>query len=251
MHLCDQVFDIELNRCSHIILWKVSPWYTAPYPLLPCVKAHSTRGMATSLALFIMAHFCSVLLFGCDSPFSSWFSPFCWVYHALICCRSESGLVAVLQGVHLCPTLYVFDQVDWLKGKCCVYNFCSLKERNEVWQQVALSCSWTWWTEGYRTKEWLWGVYMIRWGCAYAIVGLLTWSGVVWIEFTVSTTLCPMMTGISVCRRLNSAIETVTETWNRVRQVSRVGMNSSKCEISSGVAGPLFSSVISGEIMPQ
>lgn len=207
MHLCDQVFDIKLNRCSHIILWKLSPWYTAPYPLLPCVKAPGEW----------QHHW----------PFSSF------------------------QGVHLCPTLYVFDQVNWLKGKCCVYNFCSLKERNEVWQQVALSCSWTRWTEGYRTKEWLWGLYMIRWGCAYAIVGLLTWSGVVWIEFTVSTTLCPMMTGISVCRRLNSAIETVTETWNRVRQVSRVGMNSSKCEISSGVAGPLFSSVISGEIMPQ
>lgn len=61
----------------------------------------------------------------------------------------------------------------------------------------------------------------------------------------VCITLHPMMTGISVWRRLNSAMEMVTETWSRVRHVSLVGMNSSKLDISSGVAGPWLSSTIS------
>lgn len=46
-------------------------------------------------------------------------------------------------------------------------------------------------------------------------------------------------------------METVTETLSRVRHVSLVGMNSSKLEISSGVAGPWFSSTISTETMTQ
>lgn len=54
-----------------------------------------------------------------------------------------------------------------------------------------------------------------------------------------------MMTGNRVWRRLNSAIEMVTETWSSVRHVSLVGMNSSKSDNSSGVTGPCFSSNIS------
>lgn len=61
-------------------------------------------------------------------------------------------------------------------------------------------------------------------------------------------TLPPLMTGISMWRRLNSAIETVTETWRSVRQVSLVGMNSSNLEISSGVTGQQLSSTISADI---
>lgn len=57
----------------------------------------------------------------------------------------------------------------------------------------------------------------------------------------------PMITGNNVCRRLNSAMETVTEACNSVRHVSLVGMNSSKLVISSGVAGPWFSSGISSD----
>lgn len=60
-----------------------------------------------------------------------------------------------------------------------------------------------------------------------------------------------MMTGNSVWRRLNSAIETVTETCSSVRHVSLVGMNSSKLDISSGVAGPWLSSSISKDTMTQ
>lgn len=60
-----------------------------------------------------------------------------------------------------------------------------------------------------------------------------------------------MITGISVWRRLNSAMETVTETWSRVRHVSLVGMNSSKLDISSGVVGPWLSSAISTETVTQ
>lgn len=67
----------------------------------------------------------------------------------------------------------------------------------------------------------------------------------------VRNTLHPIMTGISVWRRLNSAMETVTETWSRVRHVSLVGMNSSKFDISSGVAGPWLSSTISTETVTQ
>lgn len=40
-------------------------------------------------------------------------------------------------------------------------------------------------------------------------------------------------------------METVTDTWSRVRQVSLVGMNSSKLDISSDLAGPWLSSIIS------
>lgn len=63
-----------------------------------------------------------------------------------------------------------------------------------------------------------------------------------------NTTLRPKMTGNSVCRRLNSAMETVTETCSSVRHVSLVGMNSSNRVISSGEVGPRFSSIISTHI---
>lgn len=46
-------------------------------------------------------------------------------------------------------------------------------------------------------------------------------------------------------------METVTETWSRVRHVSLVGMNSSKLDISSGVVGPWLSSAISTETVTQ
>lgn len=46
-------------------------------------------------------------------------------------------------------------------------------------------------------------------------------------------------------------METVTETWSRVRHVSLVGMNSSKLEISSGVASQRLSSTTSTETMTQ
>ncbi|TNN26164.1 hypothetical protein EYF80_063700 [Liparis tanakae] len=42
-------------------------------------------------------------------------------------------------------------------------------------------------------------------------------------------------------------METVTETWSRVRHVSLVGMNSSSLAISSGVAAPRLSSTTSTE----
>lgn len=40
-------------------------------------------------------------------------------------------------------------------------------------------------------------------------------------------------------------METVTDTWSRVRQLSLTGMNSSKWEISSGVAATLQTSTTS------
>lgn len=58
-------------------------------------------------------------------------------------------------------------------------------------------------------------------------------------------TFCPRRTGISVCRRLNSAIETVTQTWRSVRLVILVGINSSNLEISSEVAGACITSIVS------
>lgn len=46
-------------------------------------------------------------------------------------------------------------------------------------------------------------------------------------------------------------METVTETWRRVRQVSLVGMNSSKLDISSEVAETWLSSIISTIVTEQ
>lgn len=46
-------------------------------------------------------------------------------------------------------------------------------------------------------------------------------------------------------------METVTVTCSRVRQVSLVGMNSSKLHISSGVAEPWLSSTTSTETITQ
>lgn len=46
-------------------------------------------------------------------------------------------------------------------------------------------------------------------------------------------------------------METVTDTWSKVRQVSLVGMNSSKSEISSGVAGPELSLMVSEKKVSQ
>lgn len=68
-----------------------------------------------------------------------------------------------------------------------------------------------------------------------------------WMKRKVHYTLYPIITGNNVCRRLNSAMETVTEACNSVRHVSLVGMNSSKLVISSGVAGAWFSSGISSD----
>lgn len=48
-----------------------------------------------------------------------------------------------------------------------------------------------------------------------------------------------------MCRRLNSAIETVTDSCSSVTHVSLVGMKSSNLDISSGVAGPQLLSRIS------
>lgn len=70
-------------------------------------------------------------------------------------------------------------------------------------------------------------------------------------RMSVFTTLHPMKTGISAWRRLNSAMETVIETWSSVRQVSLVGMNSSKLDSSSEVAWPWLSSIISTMIMTE
>lgn len=46
-------------------------------------------------------------------------------------------------------------------------------------------------------------------------------------------------------------METVTEASNSVKHVSLLGINSSKLDISSGVAGPWFSSGISSDMMIQ
>lgn len=90
------------------------------FPLLHDLRVPLTRGMATLFDLFkglsvndicsavIITHFCSGLLFGCDSPFGGSFYP-----HVS---RFDASLVAALWGVYTYPIQYVLYRVNRLKG---------------------------------------------------------------------------------------------------------------------------------------
>lgn len=121
LFLCIPPVPISLRMVSPLVCGGyVLSIQQQDFPLLHDLRVPLSRGMATSFGLFkglsisgicsavIIAHFCSGLLFGCDSPFGGSFYP-----HVS---RFDSSLVAALWGMYTYPRQYVLYRVIRVKG---------------------------------------------------------------------------------------------------------------------------------------